>query len=239
MQGLGSMRRSRPRAEPKSAQKLALRSDPVRLERTTCRYLKGFSWRWVATMQIGLGCTTDLKASGLPAGRLIVKVRKHMVAVIDGAIHDTYDPSRGGARCVYGTGSRANVEIRTAQRVSVGTQFCDFRSMRSRPLSRSSAYRTFEARLSRKPGPLPSDGDRNSIPPCSSARPIFVRVPMRASPFSCSRRATAFNDTFAASASSCCVQPSKTLAARIWEEEMRSTGPISRFWRRMLGAGGG
>jgi hypothetical protein len=29
-------------------------------------------------------------------------VSRHAVAVIDGVIHDTYDCSRGGKRCVYG-----------------------------------------------------------------------------------------------------------------------------------------
>jgi hypothetical protein len=41
-------------------------------------------------------------ASELPAGRLIVCVSRHVVAVIDGVIHDNHDPSRGGTRCVYG-----------------------------------------------------------------------------------------------------------------------------------------
>lgn len=69
---------------------------------TSRRYLEALGWRWVATMQIGQGCTTHLKASELPAGRLIVAVSKHLVAVIDGVIHDTHDPSRGETRCVYG-----------------------------------------------------------------------------------------------------------------------------------------
>jgi hypothetical protein len=34
-------------------------------------------------------------------GRLIVRCSKHTTAVIDGIIHDTHDPSRGGTRCVY------------------------------------------------------------------------------------------------------------------------------------------
>jgi hypothetical protein len=38
----------------------------------------------------------------LPIGRLIVSVSKHLVAVVDGVIHDTHDPSRAGTRCVYG-----------------------------------------------------------------------------------------------------------------------------------------
>lgn len=38
----------------------------------------------------------------LPSGRLIVAVSRHLCAVIDGVIHDTFDPSRDGTRCVYG-----------------------------------------------------------------------------------------------------------------------------------------
>jgi hypothetical protein len=43
-----------------------------------------------------------LCASELPQGALLVKVSKHLTAVIDGVIHDTHDCSRGGTRCVYG-----------------------------------------------------------------------------------------------------------------------------------------
>jgi len=53
-------------------------------------------------MQIGSGCRVHLRADDLPAGRLIVKVTHHLVAVIDGVIHDTHNCSRGGTRCVYG-----------------------------------------------------------------------------------------------------------------------------------------
>ena len=66
------------------------------------RYLKQLGWTWVATSGIGLGCIVHLRAEELPAGRIICQVSKHLVAVIDGIIHDTYDPSRGGTRCVYG-----------------------------------------------------------------------------------------------------------------------------------------
>lgn len=38
----------------------------------------------------------------LPPGRLVVSVSKHLTAVVDGVIHDRYDPSRDGTRCVYG-----------------------------------------------------------------------------------------------------------------------------------------
>jgi hypothetical protein len=53
-------------------------------------------------MGIGTGCKVHLRDGELPMGRLIVKVSKHVVAVIDGVINDTHDPSRNGTRCVYG-----------------------------------------------------------------------------------------------------------------------------------------
>lgn len=66
------------------------------------RYLLSRGWVWVPTMFIGQGCKVHLRADELPAGRLIVSLSKHLTAVIDGVIHDTYDPSRDGTRCVYG-----------------------------------------------------------------------------------------------------------------------------------------
>jgi hypothetical protein len=65
-------------------------------------YLKQLGWRWTPTMQIGSGCTVHLRADELPSGRLIVAVSGLLVAVIDGVIHDTYDCSHHGTRCVYG-----------------------------------------------------------------------------------------------------------------------------------------
>ncbi len=65
-------------------------------------YILGHGFDWVATMQVGVGCKVHLLANELPSGRLIVKVSKHLTAVIDGVIQDTHNPSRGGSRCVYG-----------------------------------------------------------------------------------------------------------------------------------------
>ena len=53
-------------------------------------------------MAIGSACKVHLRANELPAGRLVFSVSKHMVAVIDGVIHDTSDPSTDGTRYVYG-----------------------------------------------------------------------------------------------------------------------------------------
>ncbi len=65
-------------------------------------YLEDLGWWWKPTMRIGSGCTVHLRADELPSGTVICKVSKHLVAVIDGVIHDTHDPSRDGTRCVYG-----------------------------------------------------------------------------------------------------------------------------------------
>ena len=69
---------------------------------TIQRYMSRLGWRWTPTMHIGSGCRVHLRADELPAGRLVVVVSRHQVAVVDGIIHDTHDPTRDGTRCVYG-----------------------------------------------------------------------------------------------------------------------------------------
>jgi len=70
---------------------------------TIKRYLEGvLGWLWWPTMGIGTGCKIHLRPDELPSGRLVVSCSRHLVAMIDGVIHDTHDPSRGGTRCVYG-----------------------------------------------------------------------------------------------------------------------------------------
>lgn len=70
--------------------------------RTYQRYLESLGWVWEPTMFIGSGCKVHMRAEELPSGRLIVALSRHLTTVIDGVIHDTHDPSRGGMRCVYG-----------------------------------------------------------------------------------------------------------------------------------------
>ena len=65
-------------------------------------YIMAQGFEWVPTMKVGAGCRVHLRPDELPKGTLIVKVSKHLTAVIDGVIHDTHDPSRAGTRCVYG-----------------------------------------------------------------------------------------------------------------------------------------
>jgi hypothetical protein len=66
------------------------------------KYLLDKNFMWVACMGIGTGCTTNLRKGVLPNGTLIVRLSRHVAAVIDNVIHDTHNPQRGGTRCVYG-----------------------------------------------------------------------------------------------------------------------------------------
>ena len=65
-------------------------------------YIVGLGFEWVPTMKVGAGCQVHLRPNELPDGILIVKVSKHLTAIVDGVIQDTHDPSRRGNRCVYG-----------------------------------------------------------------------------------------------------------------------------------------
>ena len=71
-------------------------------KQTIRRYMESLGWVWHPTMQIGSGCKVHLAPGELPMGRLVVSVSRHTVAVINGLIRDTHDPSRDGTRCVYG-----------------------------------------------------------------------------------------------------------------------------------------
>lgn len=83
-------------------------------------YILSLGFSWVPCMKIGQGCKVHLDEKELPDGILIVKVSKHLTTVIDGVIHDTFNPCREGGgsgirtvdgvetrytigkRCVYG-----------------------------------------------------------------------------------------------------------------------------------------
>lgn len=70
-------------------------------------YMHALGWTFVATMGIGTGCKVHLHDGELPMGRLIVKVSKHLTAVIDGVIHDTHDPQREVHAMIGGPDGRA------------------------------------------------------------------------------------------------------------------------------------
>lgn len=88
--------RERPRRKKRSGARTGVHKPTIR------KIMAELDWEWVPTMQIGSGCQVHLRADELPPGRLVVSLSHHLVAVIDGVIHDTHDPSRDGTRCVYG-----------------------------------------------------------------------------------------------------------------------------------------
>lgn len=84
-------------------------------KQTIRKVMEHYGWIWIPTMKIGQGCKVHLNEDELPKGRLVVSLSGHETAVIDGVIHDTYDPNDRGAytdehgnvlpqtdRCVYG-----------------------------------------------------------------------------------------------------------------------------------------
>lgn len=66
----------------------------------TRRWFKNYMGRlgfvWHPCMGIGTGCRVHLAAGELPGGRLVVALSRHYTAVVDGTIHDIYDPQREG-----------------------------------------------------------------------------------------------------------------------------------------------
>lgn len=84
------------RVSKKSNARTGVRKSTIR------KMMQELGFVWTPTMKVGSGCKVHLVESELPEGRLVVQVSKHITAVIDKVIHDTYDPSRDGTRCVYG-----------------------------------------------------------------------------------------------------------------------------------------
>ena len=84
------------RVSKKSNARTGVRKSTIR------KMMQELGFVWTPTMKVGSGCKVHLVESELPEGRLVVQVSKHITAVIDKVIHDTYDPSRNGTRCVYG-----------------------------------------------------------------------------------------------------------------------------------------
>jgi hypothetical protein len=61
-------------------------------------YLGALGWRFIFTEERGM----RFRAAELPSGRLIVRVHRHVAAVIDGVIHDTFNSAGAGRRPVSG-----------------------------------------------------------------------------------------------------------------------------------------
>ena len=97
LNALGSCERTGKRKRGKSSARTGV------YKPTYQKYLLSLGWRWTPTMQIGSGCKVHFVKDELPSGRLIVSLSKHLTCVIDGVVHDTYNPQRG-ATIYYKTG---------------------------------------------------------------------------------------------------------------------------------------
>jgi hypothetical protein len=90
-------------------------------------YMDQLGFEWVSCMgfneidgkKVGTGCQVHLDEKELPSGRIIVSLSKHMSAVIDGVIHDTYDPNDRGAT-IYPNGFPEDQIPKTARRMENG-----------------------------------------------------------------------------------------------------------------------
>ena len=69
---------------------------------TIKKYMGELGWVWIPAMGIGTGTQIHLNQDELPVGRLMLRLSKHVTAVVDDEIRDIFDPSREGTRCVYG-----------------------------------------------------------------------------------------------------------------------------------------
>lgn len=118
MNNLGAAERKSKRRRGKSSARTGVHIPTIR------RYMASIGWRWVPTMKIGSGCTVHLADGELPMGRLVVSVSRHETAVIDGVIHDTYDPSDRGAT-IYPAGTPADVVPKNARKRADGSWVYD------------------------------------------------------------------------------------------------------------------
>lgn len=95
--GTGAQRRSK-----RSTKRAASARNGINTKRKWFKdYMGSLGFVWHPTMTIGSGCTVHLSGGELPSGRLVVSVSKHYTAVIDGVIHDTFDPSADRGSTIY------------------------------------------------------------------------------------------------------------------------------------------
>jgi hypothetical protein len=65
-------------------------------------YLRWLGWEYVVRPVGTNGKPLRLRDGALPSGRLIVLLSNHLVAVIDGTLHDTFNSALRGQRPIYG-----------------------------------------------------------------------------------------------------------------------------------------
>lgn len=72
-------------------------------KKDTKKVMAHFGGTWISCSGIGTKNKVHLNDAEMPLqGRLICNLSKHVTCIVDGVINDTYDPSRGGTRMVYG-----------------------------------------------------------------------------------------------------------------------------------------
>lgn len=109
--GMGSNRKTR-RTRASSTRRSA-RNGVLTRRKWFKDYMRGLGFEWTPTMKIGQGCRVHLVKGELPAGRLVVAVSKHYTAVIDGVVHDTFDPQRTIDVLTFDTEGRGRVTSST------------------------------------------------------------------------------------------------------------------------------
>ena len=65
-------------------------------------YLRWLGWEYVVRPVVTNGKPLRLRSGALPPGHLIVLLSNHLVAVINGVIHDTHNSALRGMRPIYG-----------------------------------------------------------------------------------------------------------------------------------------
>lgn len=81
------------RAQRVTRRRKASARDGVNTQREWFRaYMRGLGFTWTPLLTVGSSDRVRFTDGQLPMGRLVVSVRKHYTAVIDGAVHDTFDP---------------------------------------------------------------------------------------------------------------------------------------------------
>ena len=83
-------------------------------------YMAALGFGWTPTMHIGSGCKVHLVDGELPLGRLVVSVSKHYTAIIDGVIHDTYNPSADRGTTIYPPNTPAEFRPKSARWLANG-----------------------------------------------------------------------------------------------------------------------
>jgi hypothetical protein len=74
---------------------------------TERKYLESKGWSYKPLMKIGASehyylTESDLETLGLEDGRYILQIRRHLTAVVDGVINDTFNPSEYYDPMLYG-----------------------------------------------------------------------------------------------------------------------------------------